>query len=111
MQKLSPGIAIKLCYRGAAKKSGDDEAMEIFRGIALEIQAMQASRREADEERTQKRREEMAALAEEFERSVKQIAGHLVEAVTAVQSNAESMAKAAQRGTPSVTLAVHMTLV
>ncbi len=98
MQKLSTGdTAIKLGYRGRSDEIGQMiEAIEIFRGNALEIQAMQASRREADEERTQKRREEMAALAEEFERSVKQIAGHLVEAVTAVQSNAESMAKAAE---------------
>ena len=38
----------------------------------------------------------MAALAEEFEGSVKQIAGQLVEAVTAVRSNAEVMAKSAE---------------
>ncbi len=72
------------------------EAIEIFRRNALEIQAMQLSRREADEQRASKRREDMAALAEEFERSVKHIAGQLVEAVTAVQNNADVMAKAAE---------------
>jgi len=38
----------------------------------------------------------MNVLAEEFEGSVKHIAGQLVEAVTAVRSNAEVMAKAAE---------------
>jgi methyl-accepting chemotaxis protein len=72
------------------------EAIEIFRRNVLEIQAMQLARREAEEQRTQKRREEMAALAAEFEGSVKQIAAQLVEAVTAVRNNAETMAKAAE---------------
>jgi methyl-accepting chemotaxis protein len=72
------------------------EAIEIFRRNVLEIQAMQVARREADEQRTQKRREEMAALAAEFEGSVKQIAAQLVEAVTAVRNNAETMAKVAE---------------
>ncbi|MFZ0526267.1 MAG: HAMP domain-containing methyl-accepting chemotaxis protein [Xanthobacteraceae bacterium] len=98
MQILSTGnTEIKLGYRGRGDEIGRMiEAIEIFRGNTLEIQAMQASRRDADEERTRKRRHEMSALAEEFEGSVKQIAGQLVEAVTAVQSNAESMAKAAE---------------
>jgi methyl-accepting chemotaxis protein len=98
MQKLSTGdTEIKLSYRDRGDEIGRMiEAIEVFRGNTLEIQAMQASQREADEQRTRKRREEMAALAEEFEGSVKQIAGHLVEAVTEVQSNAEIMAKAAE---------------
>ncbi len=98
MQKLSTGdTEIKLGYRDRSDEIGQMiEAIEIFRGNALEIEAMQASRREADEERRQKRRDEMSALAAEFEGSVKQIAGHLVEAVTAVRSNAEIMAKAAE---------------
>ncbi len=98
MQKLSTGdTEIKLGYRDRGDEIGQMiEAIEIFRGNALEIQALQASRREANEQRTQKRREEMAALAEEFEGSVKQIAGQLVAAVTAVRNNAETMAKAAE---------------
>ncbi len=98
MQKLSTGdTEIKLNYRDRGDEIGRMiEAIEIFRRNALEIQAMQASRREADEQQIRKRREEMAALAAEFEGSVKQIAGQLVEAVTAVRSNAEVMAKAAQ---------------
>ena len=83
-------------HRQLGRLSAFDEAIEIFRRNDLEIQAMQLARREADEQRTQKRREEMAALAAEFEGSVKQIAAQLVEAVTAVRNNAETMAKVAE---------------
>jgi methyl-accepting chemotaxis protein len=98
MQKLATGdTEIKLGYRGRGDEIGRMiEAIEVFRSNTLEIQAMQASQREADERRTHKRREEMAALAAEFEGSVKQIAGELVASVTAVQSNAEIMAKSAE---------------
>jgi methyl-accepting chemotaxis protein len=98
MGKLSTGdTGVKLSYYGRADEIGQMiEAIEIFRRNALEIQNMQLSRREAEEQRTEKRREEMSALAEEFEGSVKHIAGKLVEAVTAVRNNAETMAKAAE---------------
>jgi len=98
MQKLSTGdTEVKLNYRDRGDEIGQMiEAIEIFRRNALEIQAMQLSHREAEEQLTSKRRQEMTALAEEFEGSVKQIAGHLVEAVTAVRSNAEVMAKSAE---------------
>jgi methyl-accepting chemotaxis protein len=98
MQKLSAGdTAVPLGYRERRDEIGRMiEAIEIFRRNALEIQAMQLARREADEQRTQKRREEMSALAAEFEGSVKQIAAQLVEAVTAVRNNAETMAQAAE---------------
>jgi len=98
MQKLSTGdTAVRLDYADRADEIGRMiEAIEIFRRNALEIQAMQLARREAEEQRTRKRREEMAALAAEFEGSVKHIAAQLVEAVTAVRNNAESMAKAAE---------------
>jgi methyl-accepting chemotaxis protein len=97
MQKLATGdTEVKLNYHGRGDEIGRMiEAIEIFRKNALEIQQMQLSRRKADEQRAANRREEMTALAEEFEGSVKQIAGQLVEAVTAVKSNAEVMAKAA----------------
>lgn len=98
MQRLSTGdTAVRLDYADRADEIGRMiEAIEIFRRNALEIQAMQLARREADEQRTQKRREEMSALAAEFDGSVKHIAAQLVEAVTAVRNNAESMAKAAE---------------
>ena len=98
MRKLSTGdTEVKLSYHGRGDEIGRMiEAIEIFRRNALEIQDMQLSRREAEEQRTQKRREEMSAFAEEFEGSVKHIAGQLVEAVTAVKTNAEAMAKAAE---------------
>ncbi len=97
MQKLSTGdTEVKLLYLERGDEIGRMiESIEIFRRNVLEIQAMQLSRREADEQRAVKRREEMTALAEEFEGSVKHIAGQLVEAVTAVKNNAEAMAKAA----------------
>jgi methyl-accepting chemotaxis protein len=98
MQKLSTGdTEVKLGYRGRRDEIGKMiEAIEIFRCNALEIQALQLSRREAEEQRASKRREEMTALAEQFEGSVKDIAGQLVESVTAVRSNAEVMVKAAE---------------
>ena len=98
MQKLSSGdTGVKLDYRDRRDEIGRMiEAIEVFRRNALEIQAMQMSRREADEHLASRRREEMAALAAEFEGSVKHIAGQLVEAVTAVRSNADVMAKAAE---------------
>lgn len=98
MQKLSTGdTGVKLNYHGRGDEIGRMiEAIEIFRRNALEIQTMQHSRREAEEQRTAKRHEEMNALAEEFEGSVKRIAGQLVEAVTAVKNNAETMARAAE---------------
>jgi methyl-accepting chemotaxis protein len=98
MKKLSSGdTEVVLSYRGRSDEIGHMiEAIEIFRRNALEIQAMQHSRQEADEERSRKRREEMAALAEEFESSVKNIAGQLADSVTAVRTNAEVMAKAAE---------------
>ncbi len=98
MQKLSTGdTEVKLNYRDRGDEIGQMiEAIEIFRRNALEIQTMQLSRREAEEQIASKRRQEMTALAEEFEVSVKQIAGQLVEAVTAVRGNAEVMAKSAE---------------
>ena len=98
MQRLANGdTAVRLDYADRADEIGRMiEAIAIFRRNVLEIQEMQRARREAEEQRSQKRREEMAALAAEFERSVKQIAAQLVEAVTAVRNNAETMAKVAE---------------
>jgi len=98
MQKLSTGdTEVALGYRGRGDEIGRMiEAIEVFRRNALEIQAMQHSRRAAEELRTQKRREEMTALAEEFESSVKDIAGRLAASVAAVRDNAEVMAKSAE---------------
>jgi methyl-accepting chemotaxis protein len=69
MQRLATGdTAVRLDYADRADEIGRKiEAIEIFRHNVLEIQAMQLARREAEEQRTHKRREEMAALAAEFE--------------------------------------------
>ncbi|HUD85572.1 MAG TPA: methyl-accepting chemotaxis protein [Xanthobacteraceae bacterium] len=98
MQKLATGdTEVALSYRGRGDEIGQMiEAIEIFRCNALEIQAMQHSRREAEQQRAHKRRDEMTALAEEFESSVKDIAARLAESVTAVRNNAEVMVKAAE---------------
>jgi methyl-accepting chemotaxis protein len=98
MQRLATGdTTVRLDYADRTDEIGRMiEAIEIFRRNVLEIQAMQLARREAEEQRTQKRREEMAALAAAFEGSVKHIAAQLVEAVTAVRNNAETMAKVAE---------------
>ena len=98
MQRLSAGdTEVTLNYHDRGDEIGKMiEAIEIFRRNARDIQAMQLSQREADEQRAAKRRDEMAALAAEFEGSVKHIANELVEAVMAVKNNAEAMAKAAE---------------
>jgi methyl-accepting chemotaxis protein len=97
MQRLSAGdTEIKMKYRGRRDEIGQMiDAIEVFRRNTLEIQAMQNSNRNADEQRVLKRKEEMNALAEEFENSVKTIAIRLAESVTVVRSNAETMSKAA----------------
>jgi methyl-accepting chemotaxis protein len=98
MQKLSMGdTEVKLSYRARGDEIGRMiDAIEVFRHNALEIQAMQQSRHEAEEQRALMRRDEMTALAEEFESSVQHIAAQLVEAVTVVRNNAGVMAKAAE---------------
>ncbi|HYA07913.1 MAG TPA: methyl-accepting chemotaxis protein [Xanthobacteraceae bacterium] len=98
MQRLSAGdTEVTLNYHDRGDEIGKMiEAIEIFRRNARDIQAMQLSQRKADEQRAAKRRDEMAALAAEFEGSVKHIANELVEAVMAVKNNAEAMAKAAE---------------
>jgi methyl-accepting chemotaxis protein len=97
MQRLSAGdTEIKMKYRGRRDEIGQMiDAIEVFRRNTLEIQAMQNSNRKADEQRVLKRKEEMNALAEEFENSVKTIAIRLAGSVTVVRSNAETMSKAA----------------
>ena len=97
MQRLSAGdTEIKMKYRGRRDEIGQMiDAIEVFRRNTLEIQAMQNSNRNADEQRVLKRKEEMNALAEEFENSVKTIAIRLAGSVTVVRSNAETMSKAA----------------
>ena len=64
MQRLSTGdTAVRLDYTDRADEIGRMiEAIEIFRHNALEIQAMQLARREAEEQRAQKRREEQKLL-------------------------------------------------
>jgi hypothetical protein len=75
MQKLSAGdTAVTLRYRERTDEIGRMiEAIEIFRSNALEIQKIQQLRRQAEEQQASERRTEMAALAEEFDSSVKHI--------------------------------------
>jgi len=96
MQALSAGnTEIKMSYRGRHDEIAQMvRAIDVFRRNTREIQALQASQREAEQERAALRSHEMNALAEEFEHSVKKIATQLVESVTVVRDNAEVMANA-----------------
>jgi methyl-accepting chemotaxis protein len=86
-----------LHYRGRNDEIGRMiEAIEIFRSNALEIQKIQQSRRETEERQALERRKEMAALAEEFDGTVKHITSELAGAVAAVRENAEAMTKVAE---------------
>jgi len=98
MQKLSAGdTAVTLRYRERTDEIGRMiEAIEIFRSNALEIQKIQQLRRQAEDKQASERRTEMAALAEEFDSSVKHITSQLAGAVTAVRDNAEAMTKVAE---------------
>lgn len=83
-------------YRGRQDEIGKMiDSIDVFRQNTLQIQAMQEAKRQADEDRSLQRREEMNALASEFENSVRDIAIQLAESVTVVRSNAETMAKSA----------------
>jgi methyl-accepting chemotaxis protein len=98
MQKLSAGdTAVTLRYRERTDEIGRMiEAIEIFRSNALEIQKIQQLRRQAEEQQASERRTEMAALAEEFDSTVKHITSERAGAVTAVRDNAEAMTKVAE---------------
>jgi len=98
MQKLSAGdTTVALHYRGRNDEIGRMiEAIEIFRSNALEIQKIQQSPRETDERQALERRKEMAALAEEFDGTVKHITSELAGAVAAVRDNAEAMTRVAE---------------
>lgn len=97
MKQLSAGdTKIKMGYRGRRDEIGQMiEAIEVFRRNTIEIQAMQDSHRESEEQRALNRKKEMDALAAEFEASVKNLTVQLAESVTVVRSNAETMSKAA----------------
>ena len=97
MKQLSAGdTKIIMGYRGRHDEIGQMiEAIEVFRRNTIEIQAMQDSHRESEEQRALNRKREMNALAAEFEASVKNLAVQLAESVTVVRSNAETMSKAA----------------
>lgn len=97
MQQLSAGnTEIKMDYSGRRDEIGQMiDAIEVFRRNTIEIQAMQTSNRQADEQRAVKRNDEMNALAGEFEDSVKAIAVQLGESVAIVRNNAEGMSKVA----------------
>jgi len=97
MKQLSAGdTKIKMGYRGRHDEIGQMiEAIEVFRRNTIEIQAMQDSHRESEEQRALNRKREMDALAAEFEASVKNLTVQLAESVTVVRSNAETMSKAA----------------
>jgi methyl-accepting chemotaxis protein len=97
MQQLSQGnTEVKMDDRGRHDEIGQMiEAIDVFRRNTLEIQAMQNFNHKAEEQRALMRKEEMNALATEFETSVKNITVQLAEMVTVVRSNTETMSKVA----------------
>ena len=82
-------------------------ALEVFRGTAREVSAAN-QRTEAERQRaTSARRAEMAALADDFEASVKHVVERLSSAAAEMQATARKMAEnASETSTQSTTVAV-----
>lgn len=97
MQQLSGGdTEIQMDYRGRHDEIARMiEAIEVFRQNTLEIQSMQTRTFRAEEQRALMRKDEMNALAGEFETSVKTIATQLAASVATVRSTIEVMSNAA----------------
>ena len=94
MQKLSAGmIDIEIGHRDRGDEIGKMvEAIDVFRKNMIEMHAMEQMSHQAEQQRAAERRAEMRELADEFEKSVQQIAKELTDAVGAMHDNAEAMA-------------------
>jgi methyl-accepting chemotaxis protein len=94
MQKLSAGIIdVEIGHRDRGDEIGKMvEAIDVFRKNMIEMHAMEQMSHQADQQRAAERRAEMRELADEFEKSVQQIAKELTDAVGAMHDNAEAMA-------------------
>ena len=94
MQKLSAGmIDIEIGHRDRGDEIGKMvEAIDVFRKNMIEMHAMEQMSHQAEQQRAAERRAEMRELADEFEKSVQQIAKEFTDAVGAMHDNAEAMA-------------------
>ena len=93
MQKLSTGKTdVKIGQPDRRDEIGTmAEAIDVFRRNMIEIHSMEQATFQAEQRRTDERKAEMHELANEFEKSVQQIAKELVEAVAIMHDNAQSM--------------------
>jgi methyl-accepting chemotaxis protein len=94
MQKLSTGtIDVEIVHRDRGDEIGKMVvAIDVFRKNMIEMHAMEQMGHQAEQQRAAERRAEMRELADEFEKSVQQIAKELTDAVRAMHDNAETMA-------------------
>src|ERR1700676_2316595 len=97
MQQLSAGdTKIEMNYRGRHDEIAQMiEAIGVFRQNTLEIQAMQASNQMAEEKRALMRKDEMNALAGEFEISRKTLDTRFADSTATGRNNIEVMSTAA----------------
>jgi len=93
MRQLSAGKTdIEIRMRDRGDEIGHMvEAIDVFRKTMIDMHAMEQTTHQAEQHRAAERRAEMRALADEFEKSVQQIAEDLAEAVTVMHKNAEVM--------------------
>ena len=97
MRQLSAGktdVEVRLRDRGDEIGQMMD-AIDVFRRTMIDMHAMEQSTHQAEQQRTAERRAEMRALADQFEKSVRQIAQELSDAVAAMHQNAEVMSRIA----------------
>jgi methyl-accepting chemotaxis protein len=93
MQQLSTGKTdVKIGHLDRRDEIGTmAEAIDVFRRNMIEIHSMEQATFQAEQRRADERKAEMHELANEFEKSVQQIAKELVESVAIMHDNAQSM--------------------
>jgi len=97
MRQLSAGktdVEVRLRDRGDEIGQMAD-AIDVFRRTMIDMHTMEQTTHQAEQQRAAERRAEMRALADEFEKSVRQIAQDLSDAVAAMHKNAEVMSQIA----------------
>ncbi len=99
MQQLSTGKTdVKIDHLDRRDEIGTmAEAIDVFRRNIIEIHSMEQARYQAEQRRTDERKAEMHELADEFEKSVQQIAKELADGVAVMHDNAEAMSAIATK--------------
>jgi len=72
-------------------------ALTVFRDNLIEARRLQERARASEEEQAERRKEEMAALANEFESSVKQIVNDVTAAVEALNESSQTLASVSEQ--------------